>query len=131
MGRDRNINPSSVSRAIASLEKELDIRLFQRTTRRLSLTESGAVYYEQVEPLVSGLASATIAAQDVSTQPKGTLRITASVSFGLTCLVPYLAQFEAAYPDLSVDLILSDSVLDLVNERIDVAVRLALWPTLL
>lgn len=124
VARDRNVDPSSVSRAIANLEKELDIRLFQRTTRQLSLTEAGTVYYERIEPLVSDLNTALVAAKDVSNQPKGTLRITASVSFGIACIVPHLSRFEARYPELAIELILSDAVLDLVHERIDIAIRL-------
>lgn len=124
VARDRNLDPSSVSRAIASLEKELGIRLFQRTTRQLSLTEAGTVYFERMEPLVSEMKEAIAAAKEVSNHPRGTLRITASVSFGLACIVPHLAQFESRYPDLSIDLVLTDSVLDLVNERLDIAIRL-------
>jgi len=124
VARERNVDPSSVSRAIANLEKDLGIRLFQRTTRQLSLTEAGAVYYERVEPLIDELKGAIAAAKEVSNQPKGTLRITTSVSFGIACIVPHLPLFEARYPELSIELILSDSVLDLVNERIDIAIRL-------
>ena len=124
VARSRNLDPSSVSRAIAMLEKELGIRLFQRTTRQLSLTEAGGVYYEQIVPLLAGMDSAIAAAKEVSSQPTGTLRITASVSFGIVCIVPHLPTFEALYPDLSVELLLTDSVLDLVNERIDIAIRL-------
>lgn len=124
VARSHDLDPSSVSRAIATLEKELGIRLFQRTTRKLSLTEAGAVYYEQIAPLLVEMDSAIAAAKEVSNQPTGTLRITASVSFGIACVVPHLPRFESRYPDLSVELLLSDSVLDLVNERIDIAIRL-------
>lgn len=126
VARDRHIDPSSVSRAIAHLEKELGIRLFQRTTRQLSLTESGAVYYEQVESIVEQMEQAIAAATEVSGQPKGTLRVTASVSFGLTCIVPLLPAFEQAYPALKLDLVLSDAVLDLVGDRLDLAIRLGI-----
>lgn len=124
VARDRNIDPSSVSRAIASLESELGIRLFQRTTRQLSLTEAGMAYFERVEPLVEEMERAITIAKDISGQPKGTLRVTASVSFGLKCIVPLLPQFTAMYPELTVDLLLTDTVVDLFAERIDVAVRL-------
>ena len=124
VAKDRNIDPSSVSRAIAQLEKALGTRLFQRTTRTRSLTEAGALYYERIEPLIAEITAANLAAKELAGQPVGTLRITASVSFGLTCIVPHLPNFEARYPDLAVDLVLTDSVLDLVNEKIDVAVRL-------
>lgn len=124
VARHRDIEPSSVSRAIATLEKELGVRLFQRTTRQLSPTESGSVYYEHVVPLLAEMEQAIAAATELSGHPQGTLRITASVSFGLTCIVPLLPEFEAAYPGLTVDLVLTDAVLDLVGERIDVAIRL-------
>jgi DNA-binding transcriptional LysR family regulator len=126
VARDRNVDPSSVSRAIASLEEELGIRLFQRTTRQLSPTEAGTTYFERIEPLVEEMQQAINVAADVSGQPKGKLRVTASVSFGLKCIVPLLPQFEALYPDLTIDLLLTDTVVDLFADRIDVAVRLGL-----
>lgn len=126
VARDRNLDPSSVSRAIASLEEELGIRLFQRTTRQLSPTEAGVTYFERIEPLVEEIQQAIDVAADISGQPKGKLRITASVSFGHKCIVPLLPQFEALYPDLTIDLLLTDAVVDLFADRIDVAVRLGL-----
>jgi DNA-binding transcriptional LysR family regulator len=124
VARDRNLDPSSVSRAIAGLEAELGIRLFQRTTRQLSPTEAGQTYFDRIEPLVAEIQQATDIAADVSGQPQGTLRVTASASFGLKCIVPLLPEFQQLYPDLTVDLLLTDAVVDLVAERIDVAVRL-------
>lgn len=124
VARERNIDPSSVSRAIAALESELGIRLFQRTTRQLSPTEAGMAYFERVEPLVEEMERAIAVAKDISGQPKGVLRVTASVSFGLKCIVPLLPQFTAKYPELTVDLLLTDTVVDLFAEKIDVAVRL-------
>ena len=124
VARDRNLDPSSVSRAIAALETELTVRLFQRTTRKLSLTEAGATYFERIEPLVEDLQQAGRIAADLTTQPQGQLRVTASVSFGLRCIVPLLPQFQAQYPQLTVDLMLTDAVVNLLAERVDVAVRL-------
>ena len=124
VARERNIDPSSVSRAIAGLEEELGVRLFQRTTRQLSPTEAGTVYFERIEPLVEEMQQAIDVATDISGQPKGTLRVTASVSFGLKCIVPLLADFQSLYPELAVDLLLTDTVVDLFADRIDVAVRL-------
>ena len=126
VARDHNVDPSSVSRAIASLEAELGIRLFQRTTRKLSTTEAGIAYFERVESLIEELQQANAIAADVSGQPKGTLRMTASVAFGLKRIVPLLPRFEAQYPELTVDLLLSDSVVDLLSEQVDIAVRLGL-----
>ncbi|KAM3093965.1 LysR substrate-binding domain-containing protein [Phormidesmis sp. 146-35] len=128
VARERNVDPSSVSRAIAGLEEELGIRLFQRTTRQLSPTEAGMTYFERVESLVEELQQATAIATDVSSQPKGKLRVTASVSFGLKCIVPLLPEFTQRYPDLTIDLLLSDTIVDLFAERIDVAIRLGLLP---
>ncbi|MGD1899744.1 MAG: LysR substrate-binding domain-containing protein [Phormidesmis sp.] len=124
VARDRNIDPSSVSRAIATLETELGNRLLQRTTRKLSLTEAGITYFERIEPLVEEIQQASDALKDFSRRLEGTLRATASVAFGLTCIVPILPAFKARYPRLTIDLLLTDSVVDLVAERVDLAVRL-------
>jgi DNA-binding transcriptional LysR family regulator len=126
VARERNIDPSSVSRAIAGLETELGIRLLQRTTRQLSLTEAGMTYFQRIEPLVEEMQQAIDIAADISGQPKGTLRITTSVSFGLKCIVPLLPDFRAMYPDLTLDLVLTDTNVDLFTERIDLAIRLGL-----
>lgn len=126
VARDRNLDPSSVSRAIASLEAELGIRLFQRTTRQLSPTEAGTAYFERIELLVEEMQQAIAIATDMSGQPQGTLRVTASTSFGQKCIVPILPEFQSRYPELTVDLLLTDAVVDVFAERIDLAVRLGL-----
>jgi DNA-binding transcriptional LysR family regulator len=126
VARERNVDPSSVSRAIAGLEEELGIRLLQRTTRKLSPTEAGMAYFQRIEPLVEEMQQAIDVAADISGQPKGTLRITASVSFGLKLVVPLLPNFRSMYPDLTVDLLLTDANVDLFTERIDLAIRLGL-----
>jgi DNA-binding transcriptional LysR family regulator len=126
VARERNVDPSSVSRAIAGLEEELGIRLLQRTTRQLSPTEAGMAYFQRIEPLVEEMQQAIDVAADMSGQPKGMLRITASVSFGLKCIVPLLSDFRSMYPDLTVDLLLTDTTVDLFTERIDLAIRLGL-----
>lgn len=124
VARERNVDPSSVSRAIALLEDGLGIRLFQRTTRRMELTEAGEIYLSRVEPLVQDLGVARDDALAVSSSPRGTLRLTASVAFGTCCLVPLLSRFRAMFPELQLELVLSDANLDLVAERIDLAIRL-------
>jgi len=125
VARNLNLDPSSVSRAIAALEEELGIRLFQRTTRQLSPTEAGTLYFERIEPLVEEMQQAIDVAAGISGQPKGKLRVTASVSFACQCIVPLLPKFHAQYPDLTVDLWLTDAIVNLFAERIDIAVRLA------
>ena len=128
VARDRNVDPSSISRAISALEDELGLRLFQRTTRRLSPTEAGLVYYERIAPLVDEMEEARLVAADVSERLRGTLRITTSVSFGQKCVVPLLPDFTARHPDLTIDLQLSDAIIDIVTERIDIAIRLGTLP---
>jgi DNA-binding transcriptional LysR family regulator len=120
----RNVAPSSISRVIAGLEEGLGIRLFQRSTRRLVATEAGRIFFERIEPLVEELERARLAAQDLSIGPSGILRVTTTVAFGQICIVPLLADFRRAYPGLSLELLLTDSNLDLIGERIDVAIRL-------
>jgi len=124
VARHRDLDPSSVSRTIAGLEDELGVRLFHRTTRQLSLTEAGQVYLARVEPLVHELEEARSAVKDVSTTPTGTLRMTTSASCGQRLIVPMLKDFRALYPDLSIEMLLTDKYVDLIAERIDIAVRL-------
>ncbi len=124
VARIRNIDPSSVSRAIAKLETELGIRLFQRSTRKLETTEVGAIYYQRVAPLIDELESAKQIAIDIHQKPQGTLRVTAGLTFAQEQIVPLFPKLAEIYPSLSVELILTDSYLDLIEERIDVAIRL-------
>ena len=123
VARERNVDPSSISRSIAGLERELGVRLLQRTTRKLSPTEAGIVYCDRITPLLEEMQQAQELVTE-SERPKGTLRVTASVSFGLKCIVPFLPEFETLYPELAIELLLTDTRLDLVTERIDLAVRL-------
>lgn len=125
VGRERNLDPSSVSRTIADLETQLGVRLFQRTTRAMTLTEAGEVYLSHVEPLVEEIARAGEAALNVAGRPRGTLRLSASVTFGQTRIVPLLAAFRRLHPELRVECVFTDANLDLIAERIDLAVRLA------
>ena len=122
--RDHDVDPSSISRAVAALEHELGVRLFQRSTRRLVPTEAGTVYFSRIEPVIEELERAQNAAADFSDTPKGLLRVTAPVTCGQISLVPLLPEFAALYPELSIDLLLTDGTLDLLAERIDVALRL-------
>jgi DNA-binding transcriptional LysR family regulator len=128
VARRRDLDPSAISRVIAALEEELGFRLFQRTTRRLSPTEAGAIYFERIRGLVEDLDRARAEARDRVAGPSGNLRVTASASFGLSCVVPTIAAFRRSYPDLSLDIRLTDNVVDLIGERIDVAIRLGPRP---
>ena len=124
VARERSVDPSSVSRQIAVLESDLGFRLFDRTTRRLSPTEAGRVYHDRVAGLVEELTLAREVGADVLAAPKGRLRVTASVAFGERWLMPRIASFRRAYPKLDLDLVLSDGVVDIAAEGIDVGIRL-------
>ncbi len=124
VARDRTVEPSSISRSVAALEAELGIRLFQRSTRKLTLTEAGALYLERIEPLLDAFREAGDEARSLGQSPTGTLRLTASVAFGHAWLTPLLPRFRAAFPALKLELLLTDANLDLVAERIDLAIRL-------
>jgi DNA-binding transcriptional LysR family regulator len=124
VARARGIDPSSVSRMIAAIEGELGFRLFQRTTRRVVPTEAGALYLRRVEAIAEELEQARDAALAVSTGPVGVLRMTTTVAFGEKIVVPLLPRFRAAFPGVALDVVLSDANLDLIAERIDLAVRL-------
>ncbi len=123
--RHHDLDPSSVSRLVSAVEAEIGVRIFQRTTRRLTVTEAGAAYLRRMEAVVDEIARAREEAATLSQAPAGTLRITASVSFGTVVLVPVLAEFQRRFPDLTVDLVLTDRNLDLVADRIDLGIRLA------
>ena len=128
VARARGVAPSSISRAIASLEDELGVRLFQRTTRRIAPTEAGARYLERVEPIVEELVVAKEVVSDSGQTPRGTLRVTAPVSFAQLALTPLIPQFLEFYDELAIELLLSDLMIDLLRDRIDVAVRLGKLP---
>jgi DNA-binding transcriptional LysR family regulator len=124
VARDHNVSPSSVSRTIAALEEELGIRLFQRSTRRLELTEAGSLYFDQIEPSVGEIEQAGHGIAEFSGIPQGTLRITAAVGFGQIAVAPLLPAFSARYPKINFDLLLTNEKLDLLAERIDLAIRM-------
>jgi DNA-binding transcriptional LysR family regulator len=124
VARARDLDPSSVSRAISGLEARVGARLFQRTTRRLTLTDAGRLYLERIEPLLEQIEAAGAEAADLTRLPAGRVRMTCSVALAVLVVAPRLAEFRRAYPDVVVDLVATDANLDLVAERIDVAVRL-------
>lgn len=123
VAHDRGVAPSSISRAIDALERRLGARLFQRTTRKVTPTEAGAAYFERIEAVVEELARASTVIEDMAASPRGSLRVTASVSFGLQRIAPLLAAFIEAYPELNLEMVFTDAVVDLAAERIDVALR--------
>jgi DNA-binding transcriptional LysR family regulator len=125
VAKDLDLEPSTVSRTIAGLENDLGVRLFARTTRSMTLSEAGDLYLSKVETLVDELDTARALATNVAATPSGTLRITASVSYGQKMIVPILPKFCATYPDLNVEAVFTDTNVDLVADRFDLAIRLA------
>ncbi len=126
--RAHDTAPSAVSRAIAGLEDELGVRLFQRSTRNLALTEAGLLYSERVATLLADLERARDEAVALGVGVAGTFRLTSSISFGHIRLVPLLPELRATFPRLRLEMLFSDVRLDLVAERIDLAIRLGPLP---
>ena len=121
--RHFDISPAMVSKHIRTLEERLGVRLLNRTTRRVSATEVGQTYYERCLRILSEVDDAERAAGDMHAAPRGLLRVTSSVAFGAHQLAPAIADYLVAFPDVSVDLILEHDYVDLLEERIDVAIR--------
>ncbi|WP_374572326.1 LysR substrate-binding domain-containing protein [Phenylobacterium sp.] len=126
--RRRSADPSSVSRGIGALEAELGVRLFDRTTRRLALSQAGELYLARIAPLIAGLERAADEVRSSRSDPVGRVRVTASVAFGEARVIPLLREFREAFPRLELELLLTDANLDLVADRVDVALRLAPSP---
>jgi len=122
--RARQVTPSTVSRGISGLEAELGVRLFHRTTRHLSLTEAGQRYVDRVTPIVAGLADAARHAHDATQAQRGTVRATMPVSFAVRCIAPLLPALRHAHPGITLDCLITDRRVSLLDERVDFAVRL-------
>ncbi|MDI1296278.1 MAG: LysR substrate-binding domain-containing protein [bacterium] len=118
------LTPSAVSRCIARLEARLGVMLLRRTTRSLALTAEGLAYRDRMAALLSEIIDVEEGLGQAETGPRGRLRVNASVSFGVSCLLPILPRFTARYPAVIVDLALSDAIVDLVEERADIAIRI-------
>lgn len=121
-------SPPAVTRAVAALEERLGVRLIQRTTRRLRLTEAGLRYLESAKRLLAEVEEAERAAAGETAIPTGHLRLTASLTFGRLHLAPVVAGFLRAQPRVSASLVLLDRVANLVEEGFDAAVRIAHLP---
>ena len=118
------VSVSSVSRLVGDLEAHLSTRLLNRTTRRLSLTESGQAFFERSVQLLADLEEAEVAVTSASVVPRGTLRLTCSATFGARHLAPAVAAFVARHPQMRFNVELSERTVDLVEEGFDLAVRI-------
>jgi DNA-binding transcriptional LysR family regulator len=127
-GRHLGVPKSKLSRRVADLESRLGVRLLQRTTRKLSLTEVGEVYLRHCLVMRDAADAAAEAVEQVQTEPRGTIRVACPVTLAQTTVGPIIALFLARYPLVTVDMRVSNRVVDLVEEGVDVALRVR--PTL-
>jgi DNA-binding transcriptional LysR family regulator len=123
------ISTSACSRHVADLEAHLDARLLNRTTRRLSLTESGQAFYERCVQLLSDLEEAEQAAAVSAARPRGTLKLSCGISFGVRHVARLVGAFVARHPEVRFDVQLADRFVDLVEEGFDLALRIGESPT--
>ncbi|GAB1583704.1 LysR substrate-binding domain-containing protein [Phyllobacterium phragmitis] len=121
--RHMRLSPAAVSKNIGELEAYLNVRLLNRTTRRMSLTEAGTRYFEQVARILDDLAEADHSLGPLQQMPHGLLRVSAPMTFTLTRLSRAIVDFLARYPDLTLDLQLEDRRIDIVKEGFDLAIR--------
>lgn len=123
---ERNTSQPTISRQIAALEDYLGCLLFQRTTRSLTMTDDGRVFYEHALRTIEAATEAESAVGRRKGKPSGRLRIAASVVFGRLHVIPRLPRFMARYPDIEIDLMMNDGFSDLVEEGIDLSIRVGL-----
>lgn len=123
--RRLGLSKSMVSKEVAKLEKSLGARLVNRTTRQLSLTEIGAAYYEHAARVVQEAEEAELLVGRLHSEPRGVLKLTAPVAFATLHIAPALPQFLERYPEVTVDLMLSDRAVDLAEEGYDLSIRIA------
>lgn len=119
------LTPSAVSKQVSRLEDRLNVRLLNRTTRQLSMTDEGEIYFQRAAAILADIEEAEALVSDRSDSPSGTLRVTSSITFGRHQIIPMMPEFLNAYPDMRLQLSLSDNIVDLVQEGFDVAIRAA------
>src|SRR4029077_3364514 len=122
--REMQVSQALVTKQIQELEDWLGARLLNRTTRRLNLTEVGSGFYERCMRILDAVEEARSAAGALQTLPRGRLQINAPVSFGLLHLAPVVTEFLKLYPDVSVEMLVNDRVVDLLEGKFDVVVRI-------
>lgn len=119
-----NMTPSSVSRLVKRLEQQLGTRLLHRTTRAMALTEAGQQFHAECAAAIARMRAACARAAEGEDEPRGLLRLSAPVAFGRTHVVPQLAAFLELYPQLTLDLLVTDRLVDIVAERVGLAIRI-------
>lgn len=122
------VTKSAVSKRVTQLEDELGIRLLNRTTRKLSLTEAGKRYYDHVSQALALAQQGMDAVTELQGEPKGKLKITAPMSFGVLYIAPIIAEFLEQFPKVTIDLQLEDQMVDLIEGEFDLAIRIGNLP---
>lgn len=128
VARLQNIGQPAVSKAVVQLEEWLGVSLLMRSTRSVTPTEAGRSFYERAKRMLEESNEAVIAARGKASGLSGKLRVSTAICFGRLHLIPHLSAFLAEHPDLDLDLVLDDRNVDLVNEGIDVALRMGAMP---
>ncbi len=126
--KDLGLQKSTVSRQLAHLESALGARLVQRTTRQLSLTEAGEAFRERCTEVVTAAEHALSSVRRLGAAPSGLLRVTAPITFGQSFLGPVLTRFLTSYPDVRVSISLTDREVSLVDEQVDLGIRIGVPP---
>jgi DNA-binding transcriptional LysR family regulator len=121
--KDLGITPSAVSKLISRLEDRLGVRLLERSTRRLALTPEGETFLSRARRIVADIDEAEAEVMQAKGAPRGRLRINSGTAFGLHQLTPALADFLASYPEIDIELSITDRLVDLIEEQADIAVR--------
>src|SRR6266436_8971921 len=123
VAQEQNSSQPTVSRQVAALEEHLGTRLFTRTTRKLTLTDDGRGFYERARLAIEAVSEAEHTVGRRRSRPSGTLRLATRITFGRLRIIPHLKDILSRYPDVVIDLVMSDSNADLVEEGIDLAIR--------
>jgi DNA-binding transcriptional LysR family regulator len=123
-GREMGLSPAVISKRISQLEDRLGARLFQRTTRHLTLTETGAGYFKRVVDILSLCEEAEDFVSRRNTKPRGALKVTMPTTFARLHIAPYLGDFLARYPDIELDVRLTDNYIDIIRDGFDLAIRI-------
>lgn len=118
-----DVQPSSISRQLTALEKELGVRLLSRNSRNIGLTEAGKLYYQYAKRITSELDEAARVVGDLQQKPKGTLKLSMTVGFGELCVLPLIPTFSQLYPDITLELEMTGRVVDLIEDNVDIAIR--------
>jgi DNA-binding transcriptional LysR family regulator len=123
--RDLGLSPSAVSKQIRALEDRLGVKLLQRTTRRVTLTQAGRAYFERAQKILGEVDELEATVRGLHAEPRGTLRVSAPQDFGRLYLCEAVGAFAAEYPHLRIEFVMTDRKVDVVDESFDVAIRVA------